>query len=339
MTFLLLKLARFISKEEQRQIKKEIRPICRKYSESFEIMSDPWRSKNRILVQIQSRKNNLKEFYSELIENPGIITVIEFFPNAFNFDLSEFKALLDLLINIINSKSPDNTYSIDIRSYCKIPFHKKSIIDRLKKKRIDYTEQASLQLYFEINRSKKNDTLIGRLGKKIQQIAPEHERKTIPAVLVLYSPYTTQEVADFFRLGLSFKTKIIFTDENNKVRLLINKVKKTFFKGIDKVKFEIVPDIHQLISQNPDTCYGFSLWGKKTIYDLAIILNQKRESVNGNSSLTFFFGNEEVGLPLKARQEIPIFRIGTTASEPLRASQAASYILGFLSASKSNLDR
>ncbi|MHA1974199.1 MAG: hypothetical protein ACTSW1_14465 [Candidatus Hodarchaeales archaeon] len=336
MTLYLLKLARFVSKEEQQKIIKDFRPICRKYFESFKIMSDSWRSKNRILLQIQSKHEIPNEFLYKLLEKPGIITIIEFFPDTFEFNLPEFKSLIDLLVKIINSKSCNNTFSIDFRSYSKIPFHKRSIIDRLKKKKIHYSEEAPLQLYFEVNQDKKTGNLIGRLGQKIPRNIQQELNKTVSAVLVLYSPFTVQEVADFFRLGLSFNTKIIFSNENNKVPLLLKKVKKTFFKGIDKVQFEVIPDIQQLISQDSNNCYGFSLWGKKNINDLSTSINdRKKETTNNNKSIHFLFGNEEVGLPLRVREKIPIFRIGTASSEPMRASQAAAYILGFLSASRS----
>ena len=46
--------------------------------------------------------------------------------------------------------------------------------------------------------------------------------------------------------------------------------------------------------------------------------------------INFISGNEQTGLPLFVHHQIPIFHIGGYSSEPLRASQAASYALGTL---------
>jgi tRNA(Leu) C34 or U34 (ribose-2'-O)-methylase TrmL len=148
--------------------------------------------------------------------------------------------------------------------------------------------------------------------------------------LVLYSPFTTQEVADFFRLGLAFDVLIVLTNENGKAQDLINRVQKTFFKGLAKISFKIVPSLEQLTTENSDSFFGFSLWGTKSISELPLIIHSLRYQDSEKLSIYFLFGNEEKGLPLFVRYKIPIFHIGRQASEPLRAAQAAAYVLGTL---------
>ena len=84
----------------------------------------------------------------------------------------------------------------------------------------------------------KNDEKILkiRLGEKFQNKEVfKHEIIRKFPNLVLYSPYTVQEVADFFRLALTFTTTAYLTNENEYVPKIVNQVQKTYFKGISKI--------------------------------------------------------------------------------------------------------
>ena len=49
---------------------------------------------------------------------------------------------------------------------------------------------------------------------------------------------------------------------------IIQDVEKTYFKGIDKINFEIESSLDSLMDKKADCkFYGFSLWGKSPITD------------------------------------------------------------------------
>ncbi|MHA1512952.1 MAG: TrmH family RNA methyltransferase, partial [Candidatus Hodarchaeales archaeon] len=188
------------------------------------------------------------------------------------------------------------------------------------------------KLYLEVKQSQdvtKDDRGIQvRIGEKFirQSVQPLSQIPT--PVLVLYSPHTVQEVADFFRLALTFNTQVILTDENDQVETIVQEVEKTYFKGISKISFEITDSLESLMKKKVSTkVFGFSLWGNSPIADLRKKIHIKKRSPG---EILFLFGNEETGLPLWIRDEIPIFHIGQKASEPLRASQAAAYAFGMI---------
>ena len=335
----LIKLARFVTKEEQKQIKSEINKFCLSFNLPFQILSDNWRKKYRILLLIESKEENLKKMVEYLLSNPGIITVIRMFPEFFNFNLPPFKTLIDQLSDKIKLFSINNEYYLDFRGFSKIPFHKKSIIDRLRKKKLIYKETAESMFYFEVMKDKHTQNLIGRVGIKYNQSIFNFEEKEFFKIsLVIFSPYTVQEIADFFRLALCFQVDLIIINENQRADELLRNMKYSYFKGLNKVKYRIVDKIEPLIKDPQNICYGFSLWGKKNIIHLLKILsNIEQQYRSYNSKILLIFGNEKRGLPLKLRTFITVFRIGNLVSEPLRSSQAAAYILGLLDTVKLKL--
>ncbi len=178
-------------------------------------------------------------------------------------------------------------------------------------------------------REKDSRTFILRLGERLENLKSHYvsilEKKPI---LVLYSPFTVQEISDFFRLSLTFKTQVILTNENNEAEKLIEKTKKSLFKGIDKIKFSIIESLSELMKQRKNGIFiGFSLWGASSIIDLPKELSLRSKITK---QIFLVFGNEEQGLPMFIRDLIPMFHIGTHASEPLRASQAAAFAFGIL---------
>ncbi|MHA1207597.1 MAG: TrmH family RNA methyltransferase [Candidatus Hodarchaeales archaeon] len=264
--------------------------------------------------------------------NPGVNNVTLFQKKFFETRIDTLSQLMKILIEYIKSKTDDDTININFHALGRVPFHKKAILDRLKKKGVKNDQKADFKLYLEVKQSQdvtKDDRGIQvRIGEKFirQSVQPLSQIPT--PILVLYSPHTVQEVADFFRLALTFDTQVILTDENDQVESIVQEVEKTYFKGISKISFEIIDSLESLMKKKVSTkVFGFSLWGNSPIADLSKeILSKKRSP----GEILFLFGNEETGLPLWVRDEIPIFHIGQKASEPLRASQAAAYAFGMI---------
>lgn len=336
MDLLLIKLARFITFNEQRGLLKDLERIFTPLTNSFHVTFDEWGAKHRILAQLALLNINYEEICQKLLETPGINTVIHFSPSLFNMTSSSLSALISQLSAFLKDSNPGESYDIDFHSIGRVPFHKKAIIDRLQRKRFTYRPDSKFHLYLEIrsaSKKRKNTSethLQVRIGQKFMlKSSFEKTRKIIPR-LILYSPFTYIEIADFFRLGLVFNSQIILTNENNRVEKLLKEVQKSYFKGISKVSFEIVPSLDTVIAENLGMCFGFSLWGKKSVNDLSqkILTLIKQEPIKPIVNL--IFGNEKTGIPLSVRQKISIFQIGDRVSEPLRSSQAAAYILGTL---------
>ncbi|MHA1236209.1 MAG: TrmH family RNA methyltransferase [Candidatus Hodarchaeales archaeon] len=267
-----------------------------------------------------------------ILLNPGVNNVTLFQKKFFETRIDTLSQLMKILIEYIKSKTDDDTININFHALGRVPFHKKAILDRLKKKGVKNDQKADFKLYLEVKQSQdvtKDDRGIQvRIGEKFirQSVQPLSQIPT--PILVLYSPHTVQEVADFFRLALTFNTQVILTDENDQVESIVQEVEKTYFKGISKISFEITDSLESLMKKKVSTkVFGFSLWGNSPIADLSKkILGKKRSP----GEILFLFGNEETGLPLWIRDEIPIFHIGQKASEPLRASQAAAYAFGMI---------
>ncbi len=331
MIFLLVKLARFVTHEEQETIAKDLTGTLRKYSKSISIINDTWGSRNRLLIKMLNSTDFSSDVRDIILQNPGVNNLVVFLQNQFEFETNSLSQLLTSLENFLSEHTENTNVNVNYKAFGRIPFHKKAIIDRLRKKSYIHNSKADFHLYLEVrqgNQTKNGNLPIKvRLGKKIPSISPI-ERKSASPTLILYSPYTVQEIADFFRLALTFKTQILLTDENNIVKKVVEQVESTFFKGISKVSYKIVPALSQILEENEKKhFFGFSLWGSHPISKLPEIVKFHMEEL-GN--LFFIFGNEEKGLPLEVRKEIPMFHIGNKASEPLRASQAAAYALGIL---------
>jgi tRNA(Leu) C34 or U34 (ribose-2'-O)-methylase TrmL len=100
---------------------------------------------------------------------------------------------------------------------------------------------------------------------------------------------------------------------------------KNFLKenSFDKGKITIIKDID--IIKNNYEIIGFSMWGKDTLESLTKVSNKKK---------LLIFGNEKRGL-LKSTMEscFKVIKIGSS-SEPLRATQAASFALGYIFSKK-----
>jgi len=332
MIFILVKLSRFVKPKEQDILNQDLDRQLRNYSNKVKVKNDPWGNRYRILVSISDDGSLTKEIINMILSNPGVNNLIIFQQKLFETRFDTLSQLVKILIEYIRSKNDNNIINMNFHSLGRVPFHKKAILDRLKKKGIKNDPKSDFKLYLEVKQCQEkmeDDREIRlRIGEKIIRSTDQPLSKVSTPKLVLYSPHTVQEVADFFRLALTFKTQIILTNENNRVEEIIQEVEKTYFKGITKISFEIMDSLESLmIKKSNSKFFGFSLWGNSLIADLNYKIQGKQSS---SEEILFLFGNEETGLPLWVRDKIPIFHIGQKASEPLRASQAAAYAFGIL---------
>ncbi len=338
--YLLLKLARFVTTEEQNHLIKKIEKYFYQFTNSIQVENDTWASQNRLLLKLEDQKNskllsNIELHVEELINKPGIVSVITIPSSLYNWESESLTALINEITTFLKGNNATE-YSLDLLGFGKTVFHKKAIQDRLKKKKFVDSSNSNFKLYLEMRSQKvqniKNGmTHIARIGRKY--IPTIYSTKTLFSFspqLILYSPYTVQEVADFFRLSLAFNIPIILTNENGRVEKLIEKVRTSYYKGIDKIEYRITLSLANYILKSKDQTFGFSLWGTSPITELITKIKGIKPHIQSKSVINFVFGNEETGLPLNIRDQISIYRIGTQASEPLRASQAAAYALGTL---------
>ncbi len=331
MIYLLVKLARFVTQKEQDQLAKELNYTLGEYSNIVRIVNDTWGSRNRLLIQLPDVTKLSSKIRKTILHSPGVNTLVLFTKDNFEYETSSLSHLLTTLEDYISNTVKTNTVEINFQAFGRVPFHKKALLDRLKKKGILHQKAAKFHLYLEVKQDiqvKESIPIIKvRLGEKFLMNASV-ENKPEPPSLVLYSPYTTQEVADFFRLALTFNVNLLFTDENRSVKQVIAKVETTIFKGISKVKYRVVPSLTKILQENEkEGIFGFSLWGSEPIINLPKVIASTGKNTR---ELFFIFGNEETGIPLAVRKLVKMFYIGNKASEPLRASQAAAYALGLL---------
>jgi tRNA(Leu) C34 or U34 (ribose-2'-O)-methylase TrmL len=332
MIFVLVKLSRFVTPKEQEILIQEMGLMLRNYSKKVKVKDDPWGTRYRILISISENIVLTKGLINTILSNPGVNNLIVFQQNLFDTRSDTLSQLMKTTLEFISSKTHSNTINVNFHALGRVPFHKKAILDRLKKKDIINDPKADFKLYIEVRQVQgkhlgEKGVLI-RIGEKIVRQTKQPSSHIQTPKLVLFSPYTIQEVADFFRLALTFNTQVLITDENNKAEEIIQDVEKTYFKGIDKINFKIESSLDSLMDKK-SKCkfYGFSLWGKSPITELNAEI--KRNTPLYKETL-FLFGNEETGLPLWVRDKIIIFHIGKKVSEPLRASQAAAYAFGMM---------
>lgn len=200
-----------------------------------------------------------------------------------------------------------------------VPFHAKALVDRyLKKKKFDPKGEV---IYLEARMEK--DKVVVRLGVYLD-LKDEKEKKEINFPdLAIESPFTLGEIGDFLRLSKTFNVKVYIFTLNDKDCLLNieNFLKENSF---NKGNVTIVKDLESF--RNDYELVGFSLWGKDSLDSLV---------ENNNKKKLMIFGNERRGL-LKATMDkcSKIIKIGSS-SEPLRATQAASFALGYIFSKKS----
>ena len=329
-SIILLKLARFVSTREQRSIRKDLINII---PQDVDIRPDEWAKQRRILLKITKMKiEDSKRLLNQISKIPGILTIIIFKRKNFNFSTDKLSELVNYTLSAINTK--DKPLYIKFQAIGSLPFHKKAFRERIKKKTAlnNESDETTLNVYLEC--TEDNSHVLGRLGfiyfdEKKESTSPEPI--TISPItqmsVILFSPFTTIEIADFCRISLNFDfLEVFYSNENEKVPDIIEETSKTLFKGMDKVKYEIIPSLNDFIRNNSGnySFLGFSLHALKNAQDL------KKAIKNSDKIPCIIIGNEVRGLEYKTQKMIDMFKLGTGSSEPLRASHVLAYVLGMI---------
>ena len=335
----IITLARYVSRKDQEEIMNEVMKtldIPKKH-----ISRDSWAPDTRILIT-GSTKTNVKAL--ERIEGVWRIFLVDEFQCPSN--LTSLTELIAEKLNAYEDPKLSGEIVCKIRIPKGVPFHAKALADRLKRKKIQIRiakeREKDLDFFIEFH-SDQSGQLWGRIGRNL------HRKTTITAELkdlelVLVDSYTKQEVADFLRLGISFKLPVRFVFTDVAQGTILVKKSSQITKGKDKIPSIEIESVEKIIERinlkkNQWKILGFSLWSKYGDQDLVDYTRSnlgKSEEIGSNGSDTtnfsLLFGNEREGLPRKLRKACDrIFHLGTEMSEPMRASQACAYALALLS--------
>ncbi len=291
----LITLARFVSPSEQKEVAGRISEM------EYHVHSDPFAPQRRLIVEGKAD--------GKLFEVEGVSQVIPIVMEGQTKTLSEAAKL------IINAARKQKLSSFTIRAklFGDVPFHERALRDRVKKK---IKHPAGRTLYVEAH--KKGGGVYIRVGLPIQF----HTEAKTPVVLVLESPKTPHEIADFLRLAIAFKAQLRISMEGDLRTLHALEEAKSIIKGHEKTK--VMTYKHTADAIAGLDAVALSLWGDK---------GEKWLSKSGAQALVF--GNEERGLKLSTQRQCKaVVHLGPRSSEPMRASQAAAYALGVLSIAK-----
>ncbi|MFX1250338.1 MAG: TrmH family RNA methyltransferase [Promethearchaeota archaeon] len=316
---LLIKLARFVTPQEQLKLQEQIFTYF-KSSSKISLKRDPWAAKYRLLLT--SLHSLSSKTISELYTLPGVweISILdEFSADSLNKVISLIKTYLTE-----HRLSPNQVFP-KIRIFKNTAFHKQALLDRWRKKigSIISESEATSFLYIE---AKQNLLRIGQIVPQISSPAPSFAPFIKYLCLVLERPTTADEISDFIRLCISFSLPLHLVLSSSDASLLEEAKKRAGGRGFQKVRIATYQSISKAVAGTK--AYGFSLWTGKNEHDLKEIF---RNWVDSPHKISLVFGNEKAGLSLETRQQLrKIFHLGPSSSEPLRASQAASYILGLM---------
>lgn len=330
-SIILLKLARFVSPREQRSIRKDLIDII---PQEVDIRPDEWAKKQRILLKFPKKKiDDPESLLKQITQIPGILTIIIIKRQNFEFSTSNLSELVTYTLSAVNTT--EKPLHIKFQAIGSIPFHKRALRERIKKKRelAEESDESAFNVYLECK--EEDSQVLGRLGFVYHDERKESlplESISLPSItqmsVILFSPYTAIEIADFCRIKLNFDfVEILFSNENEKVPEVLEETAKTVFKGIDKVKYEIIPSLNDFIGKNREKYLflGFSLHATKNVNDL------KRAMKESEKIPCIVIGNEVRGLEYKTQKMIDMYKLGTGSSEPLRASHVLTYVLGMIS--------
>jgi len=307
--YYLLKLSRNVVESERRQLKKKLeRMLKREKTAKFKVMDDPWSKKGRILIEGFITR--------EIIDFPDVWKVIEL--NTAGKIVHTLKDTTDLINDYLDTDSHGFDESgLEIKIHRNVPFHSKAILDRLNRK-----TPGEKRAYFEARKTVRGIEI--RIGR----ILTSYNFISIPNVtLALISPRTKQEIADFIRLSIHFGVEVIISYETreNEIHDLMKKA-KLIALGYQKAKIRLVGKNDEIFKDDYMPI-GFSLWSHSTEKDMIKYITE----IPPGKRLLLVFGNEDRGLPGKLREQLGrIYHLGPASSEPLKASQAASYALGVI---------
>ena len=223
---------------------------------------------------------------------------------------------------------------LQFRSLNSVPFHKRAIRERLQKKGISIIKQAPdsntsvFSCYIEAKLV--DEDIFVRIGKSVAYQGSLINSNPLPfdVQLILYSPNTAQEIADFFRLSMVFGCEIVISKENGKLKGLLQETKATLYKGIDKIKYQSIESLKAYISEQEETTFcGFSSWsrqGEPEFLQFVKYLASDMTNPVKEKQLALIFGNEKGGLHYRIQKSIQVFKLGAV-SEPLRSTQVGAY--------------
>ncbi|MBN3037684.1 MAG: hypothetical protein JW834_04540 [Candidatus Diapherotrites archaeon] len=283
----LLKLSRFIDSDEQKQLVQE---LVRK---GFRVRSDSLVPVRRLLVEGE---------FNERVD--GVNAAIPIIAEEKTRTLSD-------VVSVLKRVGPAEGFVVKANFIGDVPFHLRAIRERLRKKKV--VENEDNVLYLEAK--KTGDSVLVRVGTFS---APQSVARP-SVVLVLESPKTAFEVADFLRLGICFGLEVRVSTGGDIRSLHAVQEAKGIVKGHEKMSVQVFRTTEQAVGDMD--AIAFSLWGKEDESCL--------KKLSGPVALVF--GNEERGLRLSTQKACKaVVRLGPKSSEPMRASQAASYALGVM---------
>lgn len=293
----ILRLARFVSRAESDNLKRDLEKL------GIRVLSSRHKIFKATLNQGQLKK------IKDMPQVSSIEKVI--------FENQSTGSLLDL-VKILSEKLPEK-YSLNTKIETGVSFHKRAIIERLKKKKKIHDNDADpfvLEAY-----SKEKDTIVS-LSKKVVSTSTIDSANVSFVLEEVSNPH---EIADFMRLSLIFNAPLfLIRDSKNAVKRAYDQSKKlSKAEKSNKIQVHLINSITEL---NNKTLIGFSLWGKQTDKDI-VSLRPKLK----NKNLAIIFGNEFRGLKSKTIKECEyVFHLGPKSSEPFKANQAAAYFLALL---------
>lgn len=287
----LITLARFVSPEEQRDIADRMRAM------KYIVSSDPLAPQRRLIVDGPDP--------GKLFKIEGVSQVIPIYAEKSTKTLSEATKIVVTALKKLGLDS----FTIHLKTLGDVPFHEKALRERVRKKlkhnpgRVVYVEAKAQQ-----------DSVLVRVG------VPEifHQDKNVSIILVLESPKTSHEIADFLRLAIVFGVPLRISIEGDLRTLHALQEAKQIVKGYEKTTVTTYKTTLDAIRGL--NAVAFSLWGDS---DERVLRELHAEAL--------VFGNEERGLKLSTQKACKaVVHLGPRSSEPMRASQAAAYAMGVL---------
>jgi len=294
----LINLARFVSYKEKKEIFKELK------HKGYVVENDSW-SYRRLIVNKLIKSKPYAASIIELKETFFPKTISETVERLKKYKIKEIKAK-------IGREVPFHAKAITDRYLKKNKYNKSGQIIYLEANMIDGKPAVRIGIYLDIYNQQNNN------NKNINKQSTINKYPD----LAIESPYTFGEIADFVRLSKIFKIKVyIATNKDKDSEEAINEFKKT--NSFDKGNIEVIDYISKL--KDKYEFIGFSMWGKNTVQDIL---------KNNSKNKLLIFGNERRGLR-KSTMDMctSLIRIAKS-SEPLRATQAASFALGFIYSKK-----
>ena len=295
----LINLARFVSYKEKKEIFKELK------HKGYNVENDSW-SYRRLIVNKPVKNKTYAASVIELRESFFPKTISETVERLKKYKIKEIKAK-------IGREVPFHARAITDRYLKKNKFNSSGNIIYLEANMVDNKPAVRIGVYLDTYNHENN---------KNKNIETKNNKINKYPDLAIESPYTFGEIADFVRLSKVFKVKVyLATNKDKDSEKAINEFKKT--NSFDKGNVEVIDYISKLKEQYE--FIGFSMWGKNTIQDILKINNKNK---------LLILGNERRGLRKSTMDMCSSLIKIEKASEPLRATQVASFAFGYIYSKK-----